>query len=91
MAEDKHDAIDRFKTEPPNPIPPNTHTAPTPRDSIAPREIAAGTVRVSGQPVETVITPRSPQDSASRGMPTAESTGGAKITPAPASRDTTGR
>ncbi len=91
MAENKQDAIDSTKTEPVMIVPPNTHTSPTTHESIAPREIAAGTSIVSAQPVATRIVAHSPQDPASRGEPVPSSTHGARITPAPASRDTTGR
>ncbi len=40
-----------------DPVPPNTHGAPTPRESVAPAELAAGTSRVAAQPAPTKITP----------------------------------
>jgi len=48
--------------------PPNTHPTPTRPSGLA-DELRAGTSIVSGQPAPTTITPRSPHDAASRGMP----------------------
>ncbi len=44
----------------PDPAPPNTHGTETPRESVAPAELAAGTVRVASQSAPTKITPASP-------------------------------
>ena len=41
----------------PNPAPPNTHGTETPRESVAPAEIAAGTSRVASHPAPTKIDP----------------------------------
>ena len=40
-----------------DPVPPNTHGTPTPRESVAPAELAAGTVNVASQPAPTKIDP----------------------------------
>jgi hypothetical protein len=43
-----------------DPAPPNTHGVSTPRESVAPAEIAAGTVRVASTPAPTKIDPVTP-------------------------------
>ena len=70
----------------------DTHPDATPDDSVAPDEIAAGTVRVASQPVPTAITPRTQQDFMT--LPTADSSHGAVMKPVgfgAGRTDTTGR
>ena len=43
-----------------DPTPIDTHGTPTPRESVAPAEIAAGTSRVASTPAPIKITPVSP-------------------------------